>query len=75
MIINPIPVSCRVLPGPGRLIVPLLAGGGAGSAAQLLAGRHPGDVVHVREQDHGRLLRRRGGRVPALPRVRSGLRV
>ena len=55
--------------------MPPLAGGGAGAAAQLLAGRHPGDVVHVREQDHGRLLRRRGGRVPALPRVRSGLRV
>ena len=53
----------------------LLAGGRAGAAAQLLAGRHPGDVVHVREQDHGRLLRRRRGRVPALPRVRSGLRV
>ncbi len=47
----------------------------AEAPAQLLPRRHPGHRLHLRGQDHRRLLRGRAGGVPDVPRLRAGLRV
>ena len=60
---------------PERVWAQVVSGGSGGSTPQLLPGRHPRDGLHLRGQDHRRLLRRPRGGLSALPRLRSSLRI
>ena len=64
----------------GRVGHPVHPGGPAHRAcaeapSQLQPGLHPGHLLHLRGQDHRRILRRRGGGVPDVPRLRADIGV